>query len=67
MGDIFDIETVYRQEKERWFREEAPRKSLRDLLTESVPYWIVLVALVLYGLSAPHKAGVFNKLTPGWG
>jgi transposase-like protein len=26
-----------------------------------------LVALVLYGLSAPHTAGVFDKLTPGWG
>jgi hypothetical protein len=25
------------------------------------------VALVLYGLSAPHTAGVFDKLTPGWG
>jgi hypothetical protein len=23
--------------------------------------------LVLYGLSAPHTAGVFDKLTPGWG
>src|SRR5260221_9422710 len=26
-----------------------------------------LVALVLYGLSAPHTASVFEKLTPGWG
>src|SRR5260221_7322728 len=26
-----------------------------------------LVALVLYGLSAPHTASVFDKLTPGWG
>lgn len=30
-------------------------------------YWIVLVAVVLYGLSAPHTAAVFDKLTPGWG
>ncbi len=27
----------------------------------------LLVALVLYGLSAPHTASVFDKLTPGWG
>jgi hypothetical protein len=32
-----------------------------------VPYWIILVAIVLYGLSAPHTASVFDKLTPGWG
>src|SRR5664279_3963708 len=27
----------------------------------------LLVALVLYGLSAPHTASIFDKLTPGWG
>lgn len=26
-----------------------------------------MVALVLYGLSAPHTASVFDKLTSGWG
>ncbi len=67
MNETLDLETLYRQEKNRWLKEEAPRRSFRDLLTGSVPYWIILVALVLYGLSAPHTAGVFDKLTPGWG
>lgn len=67
MNEILDLETLYRQEKERWYKEEAPRRSFREILTSSVPYWIILVALVLYGLSAPHTAGVFDKLTPGWG
>jgi hypothetical protein len=67
MSEIIDLEKLYRQEQRRWLREEAPRRSFRDVLTGSVPYWIVLVALVLYGLSAPHTAGVFDKLTPGWG
>jgi len=67
MNEMIELETIYRQERQRWLREEAPRKSVRDVIAESVPYWIVLVALVLYGLSAPHTAGVFDKLTPGWG
>ncbi|MCC7451629.1 MAG: hypothetical protein IT324_29750 [Anaerolineae bacterium] len=67
MNEILDIEVIYRQERERWFKEEAPRKSVRDVIADSVPYWIVLVAIVLYGLSAPHTASVFDKLTPGWG
>src|SRR5258707_9003561 len=67
MSEYIDIQTIYRQERQRWLREEAPRKSVRDGIAESVPYWIILVALVLYGLSAPHTAGVFDKLTPGWG
>src|SRR5258708_29440241 len=48
-------------------REEGPRRTLRDMIAGSVPYWIILVALVLYGLSAPHTASIFDKLTPGWG
>jgi hypothetical protein len=67
MSEMIDLEKLYRQEQQRWLREEAPRHSFRDILTGSVPYWIVLVALVLYGLSAPHTAGVFDKLTPEWG
>src|SRR5471030_254804 len=67
MNEMIDIEAIYRHEHQRWLHEEAPRKSLRDLIAESVPYWIILVALVLYGLSAPHTASIFDKLTPGWG
>src|SRR5438309_4076402 len=67
MNPQIDVEMIYRQERQRWLKEEAPHKSLRDVIADSVPYWIVLVALVLYGLSAPHTAGVFDKLTPGWG
>ncbi|MHB8630221.1 MAG: hypothetical protein ACYDEO_28990 [Aggregatilineales bacterium] len=67
MNEIVDMETIYRDERERWLREEAPRKTVRNVIAQSVPYWIVLVAAVLYGLSAPHTASVFDKLTPGWG
>src|SRR5678815_1198429 len=67
MNEILDMGTIYRQERTRWFKEEAPRRAFRDVIASSVPYWIVLVAAVLYGLSAPHTASVFDKLTPGWG
>ncbi len=65
-SEMIDIETIYRQECQRWLREEAPQRSLRDVIAGSVPYWIILVALVLYGLSAPHTASIFDKLTVGW-
>lgn len=65
MSDVLDMEAIYRRERQRWLTEEAPRRSFREILTGSVPYWIILVALVLYGLSAPHTADVFDKLTPG--
>ncbi len=67
MSEMIDIEAIYRQERQRWLREEAPRRSLRDVIAGSVPCWIILVALVLYGLSVPHTAAIFDKLTVGWG
>jgi hypothetical protein len=62
-----DLETIYRQEKTRWMKTEAPRKGFREYIADSVPYWIVIAAVVLFGLSAPHTAAVFDKLTPGLG
>lgn len=67
MNETLDMETIYREERKRWLRDEAPRRSFRDVVADSVPYWIVIVALVLFGLSAPHTAEIFNMLTPGWG
>src|SRR5215467_8281091 len=67
MSAMIDVETIYRQERTRWLKDEALHKSIREHISDSVPYWIILVAIVLYGLSAPHTAAVFDKLTPGWG
>ena len=46
MSEVIDLEKLYRDEYRRWLREDAPRRSFRDILTGSVPYWIILVALV---------------------
>ena len=67
MTTVIDLDAIYRQEKTRWMKTEAPKKGFREYVVDSVPYWIVIVAVVLFGLSAPHTAAVFNKLTPGLG
>ena len=40
MDTPHDIETIYRHERQRWLKEEAPRKGIRDHIADSVPYWI---------------------------
>jgi hypothetical protein len=65
MGGQFDMETTDRHKRQGRMKEEAPRRSFRDMPTVSIPYWIVFVTLVLYGLSTPHPVGVFDKPTPG--
>ena len=66
MNEMLNMETIYRQVRQRWMNEKASRRSFRNILNGTVSHWIVLVALVSYGLSAPHTAGVFDKLTPSW-
>jgi hypothetical protein len=47
LNETIDLEKLYRQEQRRWMREAVYRRSFREHLTGSVPYWIVVVALVL--------------------
>ena len=45
MSEMIDLEKFCRQEQRSWIRDEAPRRSFRDSLTGSVPYWIVVHCL----------------------
>src|SRR5579859_5277834 len=67
MDHTIDIHEVYRQAKETWMKDEAPRRNVSDWLGSITPWFIVVAGLVAYLLSAPHTAAVFDKLTPGWG
>ena len=33
MSEMIDLEKLYRDEYRRWLREDAPRRSFRDILT----------------------------------
>ena len=67
MNENLDIGKIYRQARERWLKEEAPRRSFRDHVAASVPYWIVIVALVLFGLSAPPYRKNIQYVDPRMG
>ena len=62
-----NIETIYHEVKQKWLQEEAPRKPLRHHIADSVPYWIIIVALVFFALSAQHTIAIFNGIAPGAG
>ena len=51
MTTIIDLDAI-RQKKIRSMKPESLRMGFREYVTVSVPYWIVLVAVVLFGLSA---------------
>lgn len=48
MNEILDMETIYCQERWGWLKEETPRKFVRDVITDGVPCWIIIVVLVFF-------------------
>lgn len=62
-----DIEGIRAAAKQRWLADNRKPFNLLDIVERSVPFWLVIIAAVLFGLSAPHTAAIFDKLTPGWG
>lgn len=62
-----DIAAIYKQEHERYLREDAPKRTLSEWFGSYTPWFIVVVALASFLLSAPHTTAVLNLLTPGFG
>lgn len=63
-----DVERIASQRKAQWMKAaRAKRFDLMRAIDHSVPYWLIIIALVMFVLSAPHTASVFDQLTPGWG
>ncbi len=59
MNQMLDVETIYRQERERRLAEEAPRKSLRDVFEVRV---ILNPSEQLLSLLTPAPSGVAEPL-----
>lgn len=62
-----DIDTIRAETQRRWKESNQQQRGLLSLIEKSVPGWLILIAAVMYLLSAPHTAGMFDKITPGWG
>lgn len=70
--DIADIRLDARYAWENQQERHAGKRkmSVQQLIANSVPYWLIIIALGLFVLSAPHTAEMFGKLMPyawlGW-
>ncbi len=67
MIDI-DIAAVRAEARQRWKQENATGVGLLARVEHSVPWWLIVIAAVMFFLSAPHTASTFGQLTPvfGW-
>ena len=66
MRTLTSVQSIVRNVNAGFRKKPRAVLSATSLLRVS-PYWIVIVALVLFGLSAPHTAKIFDMITPKWG
>lgn len=59
-----NIEALHAQAKANWKASQQKQKGTLALIEASIPYWVILLAVGLLVLSAPHTAEIFNRLSP---
>lgn len=62
-----DVKAIRRQARADWERQERHKIAIQERIGQAVPWALVVIAGVFFALSAPHTAGTFDQLTPGWG
>src|SRR5262249_29657227 len=50
--------------KQQWKRENGKNRSLLDWLDSSIPWWILIISVASFALSAQHTVSVFSQITP---
>ena len=59
-----DVAAVRAEARLTWESRMRRSLSVQERIGESVPWWLVLIALVFFALSLPHTIAIFNKITP---
>lgn len=62
-----NVAAVRDQARRAWEKQARKNIAIQERIGESISWWIVVVALVFFALSAPHTATVFAMLTPWFG
>lgn len=62
-----DIAKVRDDARRKWKREHKRDIPFLKKIEGSVQWWLIIIAAVMFALSAPHTASVFNQITPGFG
>ncbi len=71
MGEQFEqypnVAIIRDNARRAWEKQARKQIAIQERIGESISWWIVVVALVFFALSAPHTATVFAMLTPWFG
>src|SRR5258708_13653651 len=64
---VIDIAAINKQAREKYLRDEAPKRNLSEWFGLFTPWVICLVFVAFYAQSAQHTSFVLDQLAPGVG
>ncbi len=69
MSDIppIDIEAIRLETRRLWKEANRDQPGILGLIENTVPAWLIIIALVMLALSFSHTVAMFDKITPGLG
>lgn len=59
-----DVATVRARARAAWEHNQRRRVPFQERIGSSVPWWLLIVAVVFFALSIPHTARTFDIITP---
>lgn len=58
-----DIEAVIAARKRKWLEDARGSVTIQERIAVSVPWWLIIIFLVAFALSASHTAGTLSRLS----
>lgn len=59
-----DLPAIRKRARKEWEAEIKAHRTFAEKVSETVPFWLPIIALVFFLLSLPHTASTFAKVTP---
>lgn len=64
LSEHIDIHGVQKEARNSWDSEQRKRRRVEHWLIRFLPFGMVVMVLIFYGLSAPHTAHLLSLITP---
>lgn len=65
MNTNLDLEKIRADAKTNWLKEQQHESSALEKIEHSVPYWLIIIAVVMFVLSAAHTINTFSQIISG--
>lgn len=64
LSEIIDIGAIEKNARSEWDKQQKSRRRIEQSLIALLPFGLLIMTAIFYGLSAPHTASILRLITP---